>query len=250
MKISGIYKITNIVSNKFYIGSAVNIVARWSSHRCNLNKNKHTNKYLQSAWNKYGKENFIIEVVEEVESKLNLIDREQFWIDTLKPQYNLAITAGSRLGTFHSEETKMKFRNKIISKETREKMSAAKIGRILPEETKRKMSLASIGKKKSKEHVSNISLGLKGYKHSEISKQNIAKAKIGRITSDATKLKLSIIGKSRQRDDVRNFEKWPCAGGVKCVCEDCKKKKRKYYRNYMRKRRNSSLISEENAIGY
>lgn len=51
---SGIYKIKNQVNDKFYIGSSEKIQSRFSSHKCNLRKNKHKNKHLQSSWNKHG----------------------------------------------------------------------------------------------------------------------------------------------------------------------------------------------------
>lgn len=51
-RISGIYKITNLVNNKVYIGQSVNIRKRWNQHVLELNKNIHPNIYLQSAWNK------------------------------------------------------------------------------------------------------------------------------------------------------------------------------------------------------
>jgi len=51
---SGIYKILNTVNNKFYIGSAVNLNSRFRTHKANLINNKHPNKHLQAAFNKYG----------------------------------------------------------------------------------------------------------------------------------------------------------------------------------------------------
>jgi len=46
---SGIYKITNIANNKCYIGSAVNITARFATHRHQLRNEKHHSKYLQRS---------------------------------------------------------------------------------------------------------------------------------------------------------------------------------------------------------
>ena len=60
--ISGIYKITNNVNGKFYIGSSQNISRRWYDHKRELRIQKHHNKYLQRAWNKYGEENFSFEI--------------------------------------------------------------------------------------------------------------------------------------------------------------------------------------------
>ena len=49
---SGVYQITNKVTGKFYIGSAVNFRKRWNTHKSCLRNNKHANKHLQRAWNK------------------------------------------------------------------------------------------------------------------------------------------------------------------------------------------------------
>lgn len=79
---SGVYKITNIINNKVYVGSSVNIIKRKSAHRCMLRDGTHSNEHLQSAYNKYGKDSFVFEVI-EYSTKDNLINREQYWIDEL-----------------------------------------------------------------------------------------------------------------------------------------------------------------------
>lgn len=108
IKISGVYKITNIINKKFYIGSSNNIKQRWREHRSDLRRNKHHNKHLQSAWNKYGEESFVFDIIEQCE---NYREREQFWIDTLQPYkrgigYNNLPTVDTSLGYKLSEEQK------------------------------------------------------------------------------------------------------------------------------------------------
>jgi len=102
---SGIYTIVNEVNGKSYIGSACSFRKRWATHRSDLKKGTHHSTYLQRAWNKYGEENFYFGVLEPVENKEDLVAREQFWLDTLKPEYNISPTAGSSLGARQSEET-------------------------------------------------------------------------------------------------------------------------------------------------
>ena len=58
---SGIYKITNKVNGKFYIGSSVDLKDRWRRHRSHLKNGSHVNTHLQRSYNKYGKEAFIFE---------------------------------------------------------------------------------------------------------------------------------------------------------------------------------------------
>jgi group I intron endonuclease len=62
--LSGIYSITHKESGRKYIGSSVDIARRWNSHRSSLNRGVHENAYLQNAWNKYGSEAFLFEVIE------------------------------------------------------------------------------------------------------------------------------------------------------------------------------------------
>lgn len=91
----GIYKILNTINGKCYIGSTSRIFGeRWCQHKTELNNNKHKNTYLQNAWNKYGKEAFVFieqERLNNNELTINQIrEREQYWIDNLKPEYNLS----------------------------------------------------------------------------------------------------------------------------------------------------------------
>lgn len=113
----GIYKITNIINGKFYIGSSEEMKDRWSAHYHQLDLSTHINKHLKGAWKKYGKENFKFEVLEECNKDI-LIQREQYYLDTLlfaqeyirkedyrflKVGYNINPTAGkSRKGTTQS----------------------------------------------------------------------------------------------------------------------------------------------------
>lgn len=104
---SGIYCIRNLVDSNLYVGSAVNLDRRWSDHRRGLRKGVHGNRHLQRAWNRYGEEVFLFELLEEVVGKERLLEREQHYLDTLLPAYNLSPTAGSWLGGKHTKETKL-----------------------------------------------------------------------------------------------------------------------------------------------
>ena len=60
----GIYIIKNMVNNKVYIGQSVNIDKRWYDHINALDNHSHYNYHLQAAWDKYGKDAFVFDVVE------------------------------------------------------------------------------------------------------------------------------------------------------------------------------------------
>jgi group I intron endonuclease len=94
--ISGIYKIVNIKNGKMYIGSSKNIKRRWSVHKSALKNNRHHSTYLQRAWNKYGKENFVYEVIKEIPnaSDIELLNEETNFVTTLKPEYNVGSIGG------------------------------------------------------------------------------------------------------------------------------------------------------------
>ena len=107
---SGIYKIENNINHNIYIGSAVDIGGRWTLHINELKRGCHCNIHLQRAFHKYGYKNFSFTVVEFCE-KAVLIEREQFYIDTLKPEYNICKKAGSRFGIKASAITIQRLRD-------------------------------------------------------------------------------------------------------------------------------------------
>lgn len=87
---TGIYIILNTVNNHKYIGQSKNIESRWVGHVSSLRKGKHANPHFQNAWNKYGEDLFGFQVLEECEPNC-LDEREQYWIERLKPQYNISL---------------------------------------------------------------------------------------------------------------------------------------------------------------
>ena len=90
MKISGIYKITNTVTNDFYIGSSNDVKRRWKEHKKPSTWKRFPNNQLYQDMQEYGKDKFVFEVLEEVEEVEEgfLKVTEQKFIETLKPTYN------------------------------------------------------------------------------------------------------------------------------------------------------------------
>lgn len=125
MKKAGIYQIINNITNKSYIGSSKSINNRWNVHRYLLKMGKHSNKHLQYSWNKYGEKNFNFIILEECNIN-DLITREQFFIDTFKPEYNIREIASSNEGFNHTIKSKDKISKASILKwqnsEIREKI--------------------------------------------------------------------------------------------------------------------------------
>ena len=137
----------------FYIGSTIDYKKRISRHKYQLNTNKHNNTYLQNLYNKRGKSEFISEIIEEVKTSTMLIEREQYYIDELKPTINILKKAYSTLNYRHTNDAK-------------EKIKKANKGRKMTEEQIRKGVLARVGQKTCK-----------GCKRTDAQKQHLSKIK-------------------------------------------------------------------------
>ena len=137
---SGIFKITNIINGKFYIGSSVNVLKRWAVHKSLLNQNKHHSPYLQNSWNKYGKDNFIFEILEYCNPDKNILMLiEQMYLDLHTPKYNTNKFASSPLGYKHTLASK-------------DKMRIRKLGSKLSDKHRIKLLKVNIGKTISSQH--------------------------------------------------------------------------------------------------
>jgi group I intron endonuclease len=173
---SGIYIIKNLINNKIYIGSAVNLDRRLKYHKWALEKGTHCNIHLQRAWKKFGGNSFCFEEYLFCK-KEDLIFNEQLVIDAMiirkgrENIYNISPTAGSTLGKKHSDETKKKIG--LRSK-------GRWLGRHHTPETIEKMRRNNIGKNKGKKHSIEarikMSKSRKGRKFSEIHKKNLSKS--------------------------------------------------------------------------
>jgi len=191
----GIYRITNNANGKFYIGSSLFCEQRKKTHFSKLKHNYSDNKHLQSAWNKYGAENFTFEVIAQLPDDISnekIAKIEAYFIKVLRPQYNKT-TRTDRHGKSHRirekskkplmtrDEFKAKLKAICSTIEHREKMSlltkkhyqslsdeekkaknAHKIGRVFSEETRKKLSDKAKQRKWSDEVKAKISQSLKG----------------------------------------------------------------------------------------
>ena len=125
MKKFGIYKITCKVNNKIYIGSTeVCFKQRFKKHKQRLRNNYHENDYLQKSWNKYGEDNFVFEILEEISDKSKVKEIEQIYLNEyiLKGKdfcFNLSKTATGG-NTITNDEIKEKHRQGVINSYTDE----------------------------------------------------------------------------------------------------------------------------------
>lgn len=125
---TGIYQIRNILDNKIYIGSTINLRTRRNRHFSELKFNRHYNIHLQRAYNRDEKENFVFEILITCHSDL-LCWYEQQFVDQWKPEYNQRKEVNSNLGVKKTPEMKKKigdfFRGKNISEEHKRKIAYA-----------------------------------------------------------------------------------------------------------------------------
>lgn len=226
-----IYKITNLINNKSYIGKTnKENKCRWDG---TLKGAKIYNKHLQNSMNKYGVDNFKIDIIDSTKDENELNKKEIYWIafyNTIDQNYGYNKTYGGD-GAKLTEETKKKISETILrrkerygyihSPETRKKMSESHkgkkpmLGKHHSEETRKKISDANRGKKHpnygkhlSKEMRKKISEGQirrkerDGYIHSPKTRKKISDANNGKHHSDKTKKKISETLKGRHLSEA------------------------------------------------
>jgi group I intron endonuclease len=130
----GIYLITNVETGVVYVGQSVNIKTRWGIHRSTLNRQKHSNCYLQSAWLRHGPDSFVFSIyrdmsdvgLDQLADALNEAEIEA--LGQFKRTYNLMM--GGVSGVVASEETRVKMgksqKTRWADPEYRAKMSEAR----------------------------------------------------------------------------------------------------------------------------
>ena len=177
---SGIYMLTNKLTNDIYIGQSVDISKRFRNY-FNLNYIKSKGSFIISrALIKYGYYNFSVTILEYCD-KYDLIIREQYYFNKLNPQYNILKISGSSRYFKHSEETKTKISKSLKGIYKKEK--SALFGHTHTKETRKLMSL-----KKAKNNNP-----LFGKTQSKDTIELIRQKALGRIHSEETKLKMSAV---------------------------------------------------------
>lgn len=159
----GIYKIINVVNNKFYVGSAVNLSRRRARHFSELRNSRHNNRHLQAAWNKYGETAFTFVIVEELHPDADVLAAENKWlkdhvgkdycynigIDATAPHLGMSGELSPTWGRKHTEEAKAK-------------IAAASAARIQTEEEKAKRRKSMRGHHVAPSTKAKISAKLSG----------------------------------------------------------------------------------------
>lgn len=163
-----IYKIINVINNKFYIGSAVKFSRRKASHLRMLKDGNHSNKHLQAAWAKYGPTAFVIVVVEEVPEHLDILEVENRWLKEHVGKdycYNVARDATAPMLGIKGEEHPSYGRTFNHTDEAKKKIGVASRTRIQSDKEKSKRRKTMQGHSVSTETRLKISTSLSGEKN-------------------------------------------------------------------------------------
>ena len=173
---AGVYCWTRVESGKKYVGSSIDIYRRFMQYY-NIKYITRASKssLICRALLKYGYSSFSLEILEYCDPS-SVIEREQYYIDLLKPEYNILQVAGSLFGYKHTPESLEKMREIALNRS---------------DNTKAKLREAALGKT---------------YKHTEETKIKLRDAILGKKHSDETKAKLSIIQSNRIKDPVAGFK--------------------------------------------
>ena len=138
---SGIYRWVNNISKNTYVGSSINLSNRLNRYYHNSELTKKNARPINQALLKYGHNNFSLEILEYC-SKDILLERENFYLDNLKPEYNILKFAYSMLGYKHSAESILKLKLKKVTVEHKQIISLTHKNKIVSEETRKKLSSA------------------------------------------------------------------------------------------------------------
>lgn len=186
-----IYRITNMANGKYYIGSAESFARREWQHKYDLRRGVHKNPRLQAAWNKYGEDMFVFEVVEEVAEGVNQLQVEDMWLaqHVGKPEcYNINTGAEApRLGIKHTDATKAK--TSASRKGKAAGTAHYRYGKTVSPEIKAKISAAQKGKPKSPGR--KVSEEGKAKIRANIEAGRSHKHWVGRTHTEETKAKMS-----------------------------------------------------------
>uniref|UniRef100_UPI0023D89C1B hypothetical protein n=1 Tax=Gonatophragmium mori TaxID=2966219 RepID=UPI0023D89C1B len=181
-KLSGIYRWVNTETGDTYVGSAVDLTTRLRRYY-NTKELEGNPRHIDKALLKYGHSKFKLEILEYCD-RSEVKDREQHYLDSCRPEYNILTQAYSLEGFKHSPETLDKLKGRVFSEEHKDNLSQANIGRIFTEETLDKLS------KSIKEYRKNNPLSeeaLKNIKQKTTEREGVGVILVNKDTGEETK---------------------------------------------------------------
>jgi group I intron endonuclease len=183
----GVYQIRNLTTGNVYVGSSVNVMSRLRSHLRVLEIGKHFNRYLQNAFDKYGEEDFVFELLICC-PRDEMRRREKSFIDaTAGCHYNIReIDPDSSLGIHLSKETRARIsegqrrrtgvRHWKLSDEAKHNIGAGATGHVVSDEARRKLRNARLGSHPTAETRKKLSEAHKGNHPSDETRKRLSES--------------------------------------------------------------------------
>lgn len=186
-----IYKVTNEINNKVYIGKTMNFVKRKSAHlRCSRNDSHFV---FHKALRKYGEDNFKWEIILK-DKESNLSDKEKDIIAEYNCHYlngngyNMTLGGDGMVGLKHSDEFKRNMSKKMMG-------NKYTLGNKLSDEHKLKVSIALKG----------VSRPQCGWVHSKEQKEHLSEVMMGRVFSETHKANLAKVNRASHNKNIYKF---------------------------------------------
>lgn len=212
LKIAGVYKITRTGTTQCYVGSSAHMMARKAVHFRKLRQGAHHSPHMQNIWSKHGAESLefsILEIVEPSASlKGDLQQREQHWMDELRPCFNTLPAAYSLLGHKRTAESIQKtadaLRGRKRPSEVVQKVADANRGKKRSPEAIENRAATRRGTRLTQEWKDNIGAAVRGLKRSNDTKERLRQANLGKVMSADARAKMSAshIGKKRTPESI------------------------------------------------
>lgn len=201
---SGIYTITHVKTDRVYVGQSANVCKRLMAHLSLLRKGNHRNPKLQSAFNYYGEDAFRFEPLEDCPVEC-LDGAEQFWINSLRSNFNLAPAAGVQRGYKFTDVARAKLRETFARPDVAAKRKIAAKQRWekpgFRENISRKVKITLTGRKQSPDTIAKRTSWQEGTHRSAEFCASVTAGKLAanfKFTADSIeKMRISHIGKSQ-----------------------------------------------------
>lgn len=178
----GVYKMINTISGNFYIGSSKNVSIRIKTHKYLLRHGYKSNIRIKSDLERYGLESFIFEAIEYCDENI-MKDREQYYFDQLKPNYNVWNNVFNAIGRLYTPE---QLQNCFPKREIKDKDAFKKklkeswlIRKNRPDGIATLNMLDRTGKLHSPETIAKMKANRKGKPKSQEFKEKLRQARLG-----------------------------------------------------------------------
>lgn len=190
-----VYRITNLVTGKSYVGFSKDANNRFKRQICLAEQG--VNRRLYDSIRKHSKENFVLTILDTCNTREEAVTLEKHWIaelNTLMPNgYNMTTggDGGNTLSSWSEEDRKSLYKRQgesrkgtVVSEETRRKISISNKGKVIPMSIRLHLSSIMKGRKRGPQRKRSKPSWIKGKTHSVATRLKISKARLGKSWED------------------------------------------------------------------